>query len=356
MSVGFDFGTSNIVAARKDEDGKTILSVEKNCFFDVGTDFEEMLEGSGFTYIKESENGEDRLFVVGMDALKLANLYSSNEKSGVRTSGLRRPMANMVINSKTDKKAIQMLKHMSQSLIGKPKYVGEVAVISVPADPLSGEFNNVFHSNMCQNFIRELGYDVVPINESLSVVYATNPTAKSEDGEELSMTGIGISFGGGGVNGCFSYRGKDTIRFSLDRSGDWIDGQVASISNMSRSEVTVAKENLSKAGTFDLSSPCYDDDVTSGLYIYYKNLVDTVVKQFRDEFLEKGTQFTDAIEVVVSGGTSKPKGFEKMVEQAIAEIGWPFEIKGVRRAKDALSATAVGCLAAATSREKKNKH
>ena len=79
------------------------------------------------------------------------------------------------------------------------------------------------------------------------------------------------------------------------------------------------------------------------------------MKQFKEEFIKNGTQFTDPIEVVVSGGTSKPNGFEALVEQVIKDVSWPFDIKGVRRAKDALSATAVGCLTAAISKEKKSK-
>ncbi len=61
------------------------------------------------------------------------------------------------------------------------------------------------------------------------------------------------------------------------------------------------------------------------------------------------------IEIVVSGGTSKPNGFEKLVEKVVSEVSWPFDIKGVRRAQDPLSATAVGCLTAAISKEKKRK-
>ena len=719
MARGFDFGTMLIVSAKKNAEGNAELKSERNCFFDVSSDFEEMISSSNYNYIKDTENGEERLYILGKDALKLANLYAKNDNSGDRKSGLRRPMQNMVINSKSEKKALQMLKYLSQSLIGKPDYEGEVAVISIPSDPLSGEFNNTFHSNMCQQFIRELGYDVVAINEALAVVYATNPTTKDEDGEELQMTGIGISWGAGGTNGCLAYKGKDTIRFALDKClskdflvqtvkgikkiseisigeevisengeyvkvvdvvnnghreklkrliidgvsftnldftedhkilikkknnwvwdeiknirigdivgepvikhdfkdgtfylgydsndekqlrqaktkklgqtigmflgdgsafihkdrkygllniafnskdidlikkyeeifkivfdrkcskviegnctcfivnhttcakyfkekfynndkdkifpfklneitdqmaigiieglldsdgnknkkggyafyntsldlimlmknllnrfniqysickrgprigginnrgkqiigrkdsytlkigalqskmldllfewkspidderlaikygseikeyvvsdiididynddvydlkigdeshsftgvgvichncGDWIDSQVSSICNMTSSEVTIAKEKLSKEGKLDLSAPCYDDDLTSGLYIYYKNLVETVIRQFKQEFIKQGTQFSDPIEVIVSGGTSKPNGFEAMVEQAINDIKWPFEIKGVRRAKDPLCATALGCLAAAESKEKK---
>ena len=356
MPVGFDFGTSYLVSARdadgEEQSGPKLLT-ERNCFFAVDTDAEDIISSSGYNYIKAEESGQEKLFILGKDALKLANLYASNDVNGVRKSGLRRPMQKMVINSKTDKKAIQMLKYMSQGLIGSPKKENEVAVISIPADPVTGEFNNVFHSNMCVNFVKELGYDVYPINEALAVVYATNPTTKDEDGEELNMTGIGISWGAGGTNGCLSYKGQDTIRFAFPMGGDWIDEQTSSICQMTPSEITIYKEKASKEGRFDLSAPNYEDEVLSGLYIYYRNLVTTVIKQFKDEFIKNGTQFTDPIEVVVSGGTSKPNGFEQLVEQVIKEVSWPFDIKGVRKANNALSATALGCLAAAKSKEKK---
>jgi len=354
MSVGVDFGTMFLVTARKDNDGKINIINERNCFFDVGADFEEMLTKSNFSYIRDNENEEERLFVLGKDALKLSGLYASNKKNGERTSDLRRPMRNMVINSRTDKKAMQMLKYMSQEIVGKPKHEGEVAVISVPADPISSEFNNIFHSNMCQNFIRELGYDVYPINEALAVVYSTNPTTIDEDGEELNMTGISISWGAGGTNCCLAYKGKDTIRFSIPRGGDWLDEEVSKICQMTSSEITIAKEKSSKEGSLNLLSQVYDSDILSGLYIYYKNLVETVIRQFKEEFIKNGTQFPHPIEVIVSGGTSKPEGFEKLVEQVIKEVSWPFEVSCVKRAKNPLSATAVGCLNAAISIEKRN--
>ena len=358
MPIGIDFGTSYLVSARvsKEENGTPRLLTERNCFFAVNIEAEDIISSSEYNYIKAEESGEEKIFILGKDALKLANLYASNDAiSGERKSGLRRPMQKMVINSKTDKKAIQMLKYMSQGIAGKPEKEGEVAVISVPADPVTGEFNNVFHSNMCQNFIKELGYDVYPINEALAVVYATNPVTKDEDGEELNMTGIGISWGAGGTNGCLSYKGQDTIRFSYPNGGDWIDEQTSSICQMTPSEITIYKEKASKDNRLDLSAPNYEDEVLSGLYIYYRNLVTTVIRQFKDEFIKNGTQFTDPIEVVVSGGTAKPNGFEELVEQVIKEVSWPFDIKGVRKANNSLSATALGCLAAARSKEKKKQ-
>jgi molecular chaperone DnaK (HSP70) len=353
MAIGVDFGTMFLVVAKNDENGKMTIANERNCFYDVSIDSEEMLMNSDYKYIKDTENGEEKLFIVGKDALKLANLFAKNSKSGERKSGLRRPMQKMVLNSSMDKKAIQMLKYISQALAGKPAKEGEVAVISVPANPVDDNFNNVFHSNMCQNFIRELGYEVYPINEALAVVYASNPKTTDEDGEVLNMTGIGISWGAGGTNGCLAYKGQETIKFAVPRGGDWIDEETSKICQMSASEVTIAKEKASKEGKLDLSKPCYDDEIVAGLYFYYKELVTSVIKQFKQEFIKAGTHFTDPIEVVVSGGTSKPNGFEKLVEDVIKEVSWPFEIQCVRRANNALAATAIGCLNAAQSREKK---
>jgi actin-like ATPase involved in cell morphogenesis len=353
--IGIDFGTSNLVVARTDENDKTKLSVERNCFFRIGTDFEDMLIDGKYNYIKDKENGEEWIYICGRDALKIANLFAKNDSSGNRVSHLRRPMKNMVIASSSDKKAIQMLKYMIQSLVGKSQYEGEVAVISVPSNPLSGEFNNIFHSNMCQGFIRELGYNVFPINEALSVIYATAPKTKDEDGNDISMTGIGISWGAGGVNGCLAYKGVESIKFSHAQSGDWIDEQVSTVCEATSSEVTVMKEKLSKEKKLDLINPDYGNEIIAALSIYYRSLIENVIRQFKNEFIKKAIMFTDPIEVVVSGGTSKPKGFDKLVKQIIDETDWPFEISGVRRAKDPLSSTALGCLAAAKSKEKKLK-
>lgn len=353
MAVGLDFGTMYIVSSRKDDAGKVSIKNERNCFFCLDTENEDWVKDSNYSYIKDVENGEERIYICGKDALQMANLNAKNDSHGVRTSSLRRPMAKMVINSKTDKMAIKILKHISQSIIGPPKFEGEIAVISIPSDPISGDFNNVFHSNMCVSFVQELGYEVVPINEALAVVYATNPSTKDEDGETLNMTGIGISWGAGGTNGTLAYKGQSTIKFSVPRGGDYIDEQVAGVSGMTASEVTLYKEKISKAEKLDLMNPDYSDNTNAALCIYYKSLVEDVVRQFKNEFTREGTMFTDPIEVVVSGGTSKPKGFPELVDKAIKDIGWPFEISKVRRTPDALSATALGCLQAAESKEKK---
>ena len=351
--VGFDFGTMFLVAARKDEEGKTKAIAERNCFLKVGIEFEDMVKSSDFKYIKDEENGQECLYIVGTDSLRLSNLLQTTSNSGERKSALRRPMADMIINSKSEKKAIQILKYISQAIIGPPQEEGEVAVISIPADPLSGEFNNVFHRKVCSSFIKELGYNVFDINEALAVAFSSNPTTEDEDGNKLNMTGLSVSFGAGGTNSCLCYKSIDTIRFSIPKGGDWLDQQVSNITSLTVSEVTAQKEKLSIEGKLDLSNIDYSNEVLGGLYIYYKNLIEIVVNGFKEEFIKKGTTFPCPIEVVVSGGTSKPSGFEAMVEQTIKEVGWPFEIKCVRRAKDPLTATAVGCLNAAISREKK---
>lgn len=354
MARGFDFGTSILVVAEKTDDGKTTVRSERNCFMDVGLDFEDMISQSGYSYIVDEQDGEKKIFIVGKDAIKLANLMSQNEDDGTRKSGLRRPMKRMILNSKQDKKAMQMLKYISQSLLGKPRKQGEICVYGVPADPLDKSHNTTFHSSMCRSFVEELGYEAYPINEALAVIYATNPTVKSED-EEIPMTGIGISFGGGGTNATLAYRGKSTIQFSIPRGGDWIDDQAAGVTSLTTSEITIRKEKYSREEKLDLGSPQLGNEVLGALYIYYENLIRTVINQFKEEFITKGTQFTDPIQVIVSGGTSKPKGFDRLVQKVIAESNWPFDISKVKRAKDPLSATAVGALTAALSKEKKGK-
>lgn len=352
-AVGIDFGTMFLVCAKKEKDGdklKTVANAERNCFFDVSSSWEDMLANNDYNFIKDSENNEERLYVVGKDALNLANLYAEKDNSGDRKSGIRRPMQNMVINSKSDKKSVQMLKYMSQSLVGKPSSENEVAVISIPANPLNGSFNNTFHSQMCLSFIRELGYDVYPIEEFLAVIYATNPQMK--EGEEVvNMTGIGISWGAGGTNCGVAYKGQPTVNFAIPMGGDWIDKQVSSVTSLTTSEACVAKEK----GNIDLTNPDFSNDVKGAIFIYYENLIRTVAKEFKKQFVENKINFSGEIEVVISGGTSKPQGFDKMFERVIKEEGWPFDIKGVRRSTEPLAATAIGALNAAISKEKKSE-
>lgn len=361
MAVGIDFGTAIVVVARKDEEGKTVVKSERNCFIDMDKEFEEMINPSDYNYITDEENGEKRIYVVGKDAIKLDNLYSSKDADGNRVSNLRRPMSKMVINSKTDKKAIKMLRHISQGLLGKPKEDGEICVLGIPSGSLDGKIDATFHASMCEGFVKELGYEAVALNEALAVVYATNPVVETEDEGKLNFTGIGMSFGGGGSNGCVAYKGKDTIRLSVARGGDWIDEQVSSVTSLTSSQVTVTKEKSSREGVLDLSKPYiedpgeFDPEVLQALQIFYRNLITTVVKDFKRAFVEEKLTFENEMEVVISGGTSKPPGFDKLVEEVIKEVNWPFKIKGVRRAQDPLSATAVGCLVAALNKEKKTK-
>ncbi len=354
MATAVDFGTSILVCARKGEDGKTTIKSERNCFLDLDVDFMDMVEKSEYKYIIDNENENKRIYIIGKDAIILDCLYSSKDASGNKVSRLRRPMASMVVNAKTEKMAIKMLKHISHSLVGKPKYEGEVCVIGVPSSSLDGSVNNTFHTGMCESFIRELGYNVISINEALAVIYATNPIVEI-DGEKVNMSGLGISFGGGGVNLTLAFRGTGVVNFSVPKSGDWIDAQVSSVTQLSSSQVTTIKERKSREKLLNLSSPNYDDDVLSALYFYYKEMIRTVVVEFKNAFIKEKISFDYPTEVVISGGTSMPEGFDTLLKQVIDEVKWPLEIKNVRRATDSLSATALGCLVSAVSKEKKLK-
>jgi len=353
-AVGVDYGTSILVSARKNDEGKTIVKSERNCFIDLDMDFLDMVEKSEYKYIIEEENSEKKLYVIGKDSMILDNLYSSKDINGNKTSRLRRPMASMVINSKTEKMAIKMLKHMIQGLVGKPKYDDEICVISIPSSSLDGTINNAFHAGMCESFMKELGYNVVSINEALAVVYATNPTIEVDD-EKINMTGLGISCGGGGINACLSYKSKDIVRFSIPKSGDWIDQQVASVTQLSSSQVTMIKEKKSREKLLDLSKPNFENEILSAIYFYYKELITIVVREFKNALIKEKINFEYPLEIIISGGTSLPEGFDVLFKQVVDEIKWPLEIKNIRRAQDPLTATAIGCLTAALSKEKKSK-
>jgi hypothetical protein len=107
---------------------------------------------------------------------------------------------------------------------------------------------------------------------------------------------------------------------------------------------------LIKEESLDLSRQP-KDRITSALYIYYEEVVNTIVNRLREEF--EASRQLPRIErpmpIVLSGGTAKPRGFLQKFETAVRANGFPVQISDVRMASDPLTATARGCYIAAMS-------
>jgi hypothetical protein len=187
----------------------------------------------------------------------------------------------------------------------------------------------------------------------LAVVFAENPKMHAPDGD-IPFTGIGISMGAGMVNFCLAERGVPIDEFSVCRSGDWIDQNVSRMTGQPKTKVLRIKEKKLNFNNIDES-----DDVILALECYYEDLVNYV---FRDCFAKrfKGNKgsIDHPIDIILSGGTASPPGFDKKVRKLLSKIEMPFEIGEIRMAgggetKKMLQTVARGCYLRAKQAAKK---
>jgi len=324
--VGLDIGTNMLVSATMDANGMPIYRKERDAFFrltpksDVNRKSIHMaLENRKSNYIVD---GKD-FIVVGEDALLMANERNSNAL---------RPMRKGVLSPK-EKDALPIMKRLIESLIGKTEEKTNL-VFSIPAEPVDGEFDVFYHSEMMKKYIKEMGFNPSPINEAFAISFS-----------ELlddNLTGMCISFGAGMVNTAVCFEGDPVIQFSLTRGGDWIDASVGKALDMEPSMIQIEKE----MSNLDLTNPT--SKIQEALSIYYVILMTYALDNIIYE-LEKTKlpAFREAMPVIVSGGLSLAGGFVKKFENELEERKFPFEIREVRRADDPMTCVAHGALMAA---------
>ena len=134
--------------------------------------------------------------------------------------------------------------------------------------------------------------------------------------------------------------------FSVARSGDYIDENVATSLGISTVKAMVAKEEIK-----DLRKP--KDQTEEAISYYYKHMLEYVAKQIKEALLAlpKLPEFQRPPKVVVAGGTSLPGGFIELFEEALKAQDLPIKLGKVIRAEDPMKAIAKGCLFAALSNE-----
>jgi len=326
---GIDIGTVFIKCAQKEGDEIGFRS-QRNAFFEVEhTDFtKKILDNSKVKYIVK----EDKLYVVGDEALQFANMFNKET---------RRPLSRGVI-SPTEKEALPMVELLIKSVVGEPTYKGEIVYFSIPGEPLDADFNIIYHIKMLEGFLKTLGYTPKSINEGHAIIL-------SELAEE-DFTGIGLSFGGGMVNVCLSFMSVPVFKFSVTKAGDWIDQQVAMAVDETASRVSAIKES-----SLDLSKEEGLSKIESALSIYYNHLIEYVIENIKQEFSKarRLPRITKTISIILSGGTSLPKGFSHRFKQILDQLKLPVPVGPVRMASQPLRSVAKGALVAASADESK---
>lgn len=329
MAVGIDIGTSFIVSAREEGD-EVVFKKQRDGFFTLKAEnaisarfIEQGLKKSGSDFFKKDGN----FYIIGEAAL---------EKALERRAILQRPLHKGVVNSK-EPEALEMIKQIISGVLGKPQAENEICVYSVPENPVDQGFDIVYHKNILNQILSDLGYRGSSLNEAEAVAYAE----LMDDG----LNGIAVSWGAGMTNFAIMSSGKSELLFSVAKGGDFIDEKVAVSLGLTSSVIQAEKE----AG-LDLENP--QTKVQNAISIYYKHLISSVIDEAIVKISSAGTlpQFTKA-PFVVSGGTTMPTGFVDALNKKLSEVTFPIELGDIRRAELPLETVAKGCWLAASIEE-----
>src|SRR4029078_9970998 len=82
-----------------------------------------------------------------------------------------------------------ILSLLLRQLVGVPGKPGEICVYSVPADPIEGDQNFIYHLGALESALKTLGYTPRPMMESHLLV--------SSELKDQDYTGIGVTCGAG---------------------------------------------------------------------------------------------------------------------------------------------------------------
>lgn len=328
--VGVDVGTANIVVTRQYEDGSFEVKHHRNMLFKV-EDAEDMgMLLSNSLNVKVA----GKTFVVGQDALALANALGGGQ--------LIRPMKDGLLNPSVGE-AEELLFHILQAVTGEPLKTGEKLRFSVPANPIDRlDENNFFHEQVLQEFFKGAGYDAKGVNEAAAVVYSEGISMEDPDQGVFPLTGVGISWGAGMANAAAVLKGKPVAIISNTRCGDYIDQQVAKVTGKPVSYIIKIKERQLNLDAVDES-----DRVIKALSIFYDEVINRIGKGLIKSFTESGTKFEGPITIMNAGGTAMPKGFVERLKKVLLGLEMPFQVKDVVLSKTPFFAVSRGaCLAA----------
>ena len=85
--------------------------------------------------------------------------------------------------------------------------------------------------------------------------------------------------------------------------------------------------------------------VLEALEYYYSSLLNYTVKEIINEFKKQvDIDVEESLPIVVSGGTSLPKGFLNLFKSILVKYTLPFQVSEVRQAKNPMTAVSQGLL------------
>jgi len=320
--LGLDVGTSRIVVAH-DTDKRYTYESQLNAF--LALPYSKLAES-----LLQRENvfhevrGQE-IVVMGNDAQRFAEVFH------VET---RRPMRNGTLNPQ-EPHALAVVRSIIARMAGKASEENQKLFFSVPAPLDEGDVGIPYHQASIQQILKELGYDARPIAEGLAVVFGELGDA--------NFTGIGVSCGSGLCNVCLAVLSVPVISFSVPKAGDFIDNQAALVTGDLATRMRIQKEQGFRLNGFSA------DRVQNALTVYYNEMIAHLVESLRQHIssAQRLPKLEQSIPLVLSGGTSMPKGFLEQFLNVLRSNELPVKLSEVRVSADPLHATARGALMAA---------
>ena len=326
MSLGFDVGSYNLVCSRRGENNEVKSKKEVNAFLAIPLD-----NRYTFNMMKKAKvqliEREKIAYVVGEAAVNLAYTLQLQ---------LRRPMKDGCLNPK-EQDAFRILNIMINSLIGEAQDK-EVLYYSVPANAINQETDADYHQKILEEIFKKYSVNgkkiqAFPINEGLALVFA-------ELGHK-NYTGIGMSFGAGMVNVCYSIFSQPVFSFSSVNSGDWIDKMVAKATGEAE---TVVNKEKTKVDLLKSPTSLMERAVQS----QYRILIEKTITNIKQAILQNNkNKAHEPLDVIIGGGTVSPNGFTEIFKEVLAQADLALPIGEIIKPKDHLYAVARGCLYAA---------
>jgi actin-like ATPase involved in cell morphogenesis len=338
--VGLDIGTAFICRAKQREDGTEDFLSERDAFYSItpATSTNAKLIEKSLNHRKAFMLKKDgKFYVIGQHAVDIAN-----EKQ----AQVERPLKKGVLSaSQID--SFGMLAIVIEALVGKAAFENEQCIFCYPSPPVDAKFDVIYHKQRLAEILRSLGYRPKGILESEALIYSE---LENED-----YTGVSISCGAGMHNISIAYLGDVLLSMSISVGGDWVDERVSSIFNKSESIIQAEKENnLNLDDPADgiqlpTTDPNYEETlrIRKAILDYYDEMIKYVVEHLAKRLNKKKSvlpKFSQPITLVISGGTSMPKGYVERFNQFLSLASLPFTVGEVRRASNPLTAVARGCL------------
>jgi hypothetical protein len=155
------------------------------------------------------------------------------------------------------------------------------------------------------------------------------------------------------VHNCaLSFKSVPIITFSVARSGDWIDENVALSMGTVPNRITAIKENNTDLQNYSIGNK-KERRIREAIVYYYKEMIRYSLDQIKSKLIDvsDSLQLPESLSVIVAGGTSMATGFIPLFEEVLNEYkdDFGFDIKEVKHADDPLTSVAEGLLIKAMS-------